>query len=175
MLKTILCPLALLLCASPLLAQTTPPPANPTGQTGAARRGNFTPCWQQAGIEKSVMEQRWSIERDTRSQVEAVCSNSSLTPQQKQQQAKELHQQARQKIEALVTPDQEKALTACQQQHNGGGNNHPGGGGGMRGEAGGCGEWPHNGQHPGGSGNSAPGSGNGGNSTPPSGSSSSPN
>jgi Spy/CpxP family protein refolding chaperone len=174
MLKKILCPLALLLCASTLFTQTTPPAANPQGQTGGPRRGNFTPCWQQAGIEKSVMEQRWSIERDTRSQVEAVCSNSSLTPQQKQQQARELHQQARQKMEGLITAEQEKALTACQQQHAGS-NNHPGGGG-MHGEGGGCGEWPHTGQRPSGSPNGAPGSSNGGNSTPPpAGSSPSPN
>lgn len=71
------------------------------------------------------MEQRWATERDTRSQVEAVCANSSLTPQQKQQQAREIRQQARQKMEGLVTPEQEKALTACQQER---GMNHGGGG-----------------------------------------------
>jgi hypothetical protein len=101
-------------------------------------RGNGTPCWQVAGVEKSVMEQRWALERDTRSQVSAVCSESSLTPQQKQQKAREIRAQAKQKMEALMTPDQEKKLTACQQER---GMSHPGGGEG----GGGCGEWSHQG------------------------------
>jgi hypothetical protein len=152
---------ALLLCA-PLIAQnTTPPPQSRMGRGGE-------PCWQQAGIDKSVMEQRWALEKDTRSQVEAVCSNSSLTPQQKQQQAREIRQQAKTKMEGLVTADQEKALTACQQQR---GMNHTGMGGGAGAaqgggrEGGGCGEWPHNGARPNGAG--ASGSGNPPPSSPP--------
>ena len=154
MLRKLLCSFIVLFAAL-AFAQSTPPSSNPPAQTGAARRGG-TPCWQQAGIEKSVMEQRWSIERDTHSQVEAVCSNTSLTPQQKQQQVRELHQQARQKVEGLVTPEQEKALTACQQER---GTNHAGGGmGGHQGNGGGCGEW-HGGQ--------GGGTPNGGNNNPP--------
>jgi hypothetical protein len=145
-------PLLLLSC-TPMLAQSTPPPANPPAQTRMGGRGG-TPCWQQAGIDKSVMEQRWALERDTRSQVEAVCSNSSLTPQQKQQQAREIHQQAKTKMEGLVTADQEKALTACQQQR---GMNHTGMGGGAGREGGGCGEWPHHGVPPSGAAGGASG------------------
>ncbi len=150
------------LCATAAIAQSTPSTSNPPTQSGSARRGG-TPCWQQAGIEKSVMEQRWSIERETHSQVEAVCSNTSLTPQQKQQQVRELHQQARQKVEGLVTPEQEKALTACQQER---GMNHPGGGmGEHQGMGGGCGEW--RGGQRGGAPNGAQGMPNGGSSNPP--------
>jgi len=155
--KKVLCSF-IFLCAGVAIAQSTPPPSNPPSPSGAARRGGGTPCWQQAGIEKSVMEQRWSLERETHSQVEAVCSNSSLTPQQKQQQVRELHQQAHQKMEGLVTPEQEKALTACQQER---GMNHSGGGmGGHQGNGGGCGEW-RGGQ------NGAQGNPNGGNNNPP--------
>lgn len=151
-----LCCLVLFVSVAPIFAQNSAP-ANPPAQGTAPRRGNFTPCWQQAGIEKSVMEQRWSIERETRSQVEAVCSNSSLTPQQKHEQAREIRRQAHQKMEGLITPDQEKALTACQQQH---GEGHPGGGR-MHEEGGGCGEWPRGGQRqPNGNSGSAPPPGN---------------
>jgi hypothetical protein len=120
------------------------------------------------------MEQRWATERDTRSQVEAVCANSSLTPQQKQQQAHEIRQQARQKMEGLITPEQEKTLTACQQER---GMNHAGGGtqSGAHSEgAGACGEWPHGGQggqgwqRPGGSPNGGPGNGTPPTNAPPS-------
>jgi hypothetical protein len=114
------------------------------------------PCWQQAGIEKSVMEQRWVNERETHSQVEAVCSNTSLTAQQKNQQVREIRQQARQKMEGLITPDQEKTLMACQQER---GMGHPGGASGRRWE-GGCGEWANGGAHPGGAPNGGAGNGN---------------
>lgn len=161
MLRKFFCPAVLVLCTWPLLAQSAPPSNNPSGQPRAGRGGNSEPCWQQAGIEKSVMEQRWSIERETRSQVEAVCSNSSLTPQQKQQQAREIRQQARQKTEGLITADQEKALTSCQQAR---GMNHQSGG---PHEGGGCGEWQGGGSRPGGSPNGASGNSNAGGNNPP--------
>jgi hypothetical protein len=116
---------------------------------------------QQAGIEKSVMEQIHSIVRDAHSQVESVCSNPSLTPQQKQQQVREIRERAMQKRESLMTADQQKTLMACQQARNG---NHAGAGGPHEGGpheglGSGCGEMPHNGSRPGGSANRAPVSG----------------
>lgn len=142
---------SLLVCAGLAGAQSSQQqnsasPQNQPQQPQNMRRGNFTPCWQQAGIQKSVMEQRWAVERETRSQVQAVCSNSSLTPQQKRQQVSEIRQQARTKMEGLVTPEQEKTLTACQ-QGQGRGMGHPGGG--HEGMGGGCGEWQNGGPHPG--------------------------
>ena len=139
---------SLLLSVWPFFAQTsTPPSANPPAnspaQTHPMNRGNDQPCWQVAGIEKSVMEQRWALERDTRSQISAACSDSSLTPQQKQQKAREIREQSRQKMIALVTPDQETKLTACQQER---GMNHPQG-------TGGCGDWSRQGPRRSGSSN----------------------
>ncbi len=156
----VICPLVLCLCASMLVAQNAPP-NNPSG--APVRRGGMTPCWQQAGIEKSVMEQRWSIERDTHSQVQAICSNSSLSPQQKREQVRDIRQQAHQKMEGLITPEQEKALTSCQQQR---GMNHPNagaGGGAHAGGGDGCGEWQHGGPQ-----NGGPGGSIGGSNPPPS-------
>lgn len=113
---------------------------------------------QQAGIEKSVAEKIHSIAQEAHSQIESVCSSTSLTPQQKQQQAREIRENAMQKREGLLTADQQKALMACQQARNG---SHAGGGGpheGHEGMGGGCGEMPHNGRpaHPP---NGAPGNG----------------
>jgi len=158
--------LVILLCAAPLVAQDAPPANSSPAPTRPARQGNVAPCWQQAGVQKSVIEQLWSIQRETHSQVESVCSNTSLTPQQKHQQVKEIRQQAHQKIESLISPDQQKALTACREER---GESHPGAGG-FAGAGGGCGEWQHGGTRPG---NGAPGAGNGpGN--PPAGNQSSP-
>jgi len=83
----LLCSLALPLCTV-LLAQGRFSPRtlrrdiDPPLHGHPGRRVNAEPCWQVAGIDKSVMEQRSAIERDTHSQVEGVCSNSSLSPQQ---------------------------------------------------------------------------------------------
>jgi hypothetical protein len=165
-LKKILCPAVFLLCAAPILAQSTPPTTNPPSQTRPARRGGQGSCLQQAGIDRSVMEQIQTIGRDAHSQIESVCSNSSLTPQQKQQQVREVREQAMQKRNGLLTADQQKALTSCQQERSG---NHGSGGPhqGHEGMGGGCGEMQHNGSRPGGSPNGTPGNGSGTNNPPP--------
>ena len=76
------------------------------------------PCWQVAGIPKSVMDQRNMITRETHQQVVAVCANNSLTPQQKQQEIKQIHQQEKQRMEGLITPEQQSAMHTCQQERN---------------------------------------------------------
>lgn len=142
--------LAAILSAAPLLAQDAPP-AN-SSPTRPARRGGGEACWQQAGVQKSSIEELWSIQRETHSQIESVCSNSSLTPQQKHQQVQEIREQAHQKIAGLITPEQEKTLVACRQAR---GEATPGiltGAAGAGG--GGCGEWQHGAAQPG---NSSPG------------------
>lgn len=133
MLRKFLCVIALVFfTAWPAFTQTSPPNSPPV------RPQRQPPCWQVAGIEKSAMEQRWALERETHAQVEAVCSNSSLTPQQKRQQVREIREQAHQKMEGILTADQEKALTSCQQAR---GMNHPAP---HPGTGGGCGEMPPN-------------------------------
>ena len=121
--------LVLSLCVTQVVAQN----AGSGSPNGAARQ---EPCWQQAGVQKSVMLELASIQREAHAQVEGVCSNTSLTPQQKHQQVREIHQQALQKMSGLVTPDQRKTLLECRQEHAG---NHTRAGG--RG-AGGCGGLP---------------------------------
>ena len=137
---------ALLLAAWPLLAQTaTPSPS--AGLQMAGRRGAAPPCLQKAGIDRSVMQQLHSIQSESRSQITSVCENSSLAPQQKQEQVQQIRQQAKQKIDGLITPQQQEALHACQQQM---GMNHPGmaggspvSGAGHFGGGPGCGELSH--------------------------------
>lgn len=121
------------LSAAPLLAQngTAPSTGNPPQSTPPAPTRQ-EPCWRQAGITRPVMEQRHSIEMEVHSQVASVCENSSLTPQQKQQQVREIRQQAQQKMDALITPEQQGTLHACQPQRGSGapnGGHHPGGAG----------------------------------------------
>jgi Spy/CpxP family protein refolding chaperone len=85
-------------------------------QNGSPSGAPQEPCWKQAGISRSIMEQRHEIEREIHSQVDAVCQNSSLSLHEKQVQAREIRRQGQQKIDALMTPEQQSTLRACQQQ-----------------------------------------------------------
>jgi hypothetical protein len=122
------------LVAPTLLAQTAPVRVAPT------LRPHQQPCWQQAGISQSAMQQRRQIERTTHAQVQSVCADSSLSPQQKHEKIRQLHEQTRQQVEGLISPAQQQALRACQQErsaaHGGhiGGGHHGGGGSGPCGE-----------------------------------------
>ena len=120
-----------LLSTYPLAAQTSPSPVSPRGAT-ATRPAHQSPCWQQAGISQSAMQQRKQIEESTRSQVESVCSDSSLTPQQKQQKIRQLHQESHKQVGGLIKPQQEQALKSCRASRGEGphmGGMHGGGGG----------------------------------------------
>jgi hypothetical protein len=104
-----------LLLTCPLSAQTAQSPISPRPPF-PARPAHQSPCWKQAGISQSSIEQRKRIEESVHGQVESVCSDSSLTPQQKQQKIRQLHQEARQQMQGLINPQQEQALKACRER-----------------------------------------------------------
>jgi type IV secretory pathway VirB10-like protein len=109
------------------MAQVVPVPA-PLPRPGAVARPqqpHQQPCWEVAGVSKSALEQRRSIQQRTRSEVEAVCADSSLTPQQRQQKIRQIHEQAKQEVDALITPQQTEAMKSCQASRNRGAP-HPG-------------------------------------------------
>jgi len=86
------------------------------------------------------MQQRQAVQRRTRSEVEAVCAEASLTPQQRQEKIRQIRQQSKAELDALVSPSQMEELKSCQMSRNRGGvhGGHPGIGGGH----GPCGELP---------------------------------
>lgn len=101
------------------------------------------PCWQEAGVTKATMEERRSIEQSSRAEIQSVCDNSSLSPQQRREQIRSIHQRTSQQVNALISPQQREEIKSCQQaraSHSGGGGLHHvavGGGGERRGP---CGE-----------------------------------
>lgn len=97
--------------SSALWSQSAPPLA-----PRAAQQPRVEPCWQVAGISKATMQERAAVERETHSQIAAVCADSALTPQQRQAQIRQIRQEARQKQETLVSPSQMEALQACQRE-----------------------------------------------------------
>lgn len=74
------------------------------------------PCWKQVGISKAAIDERKAIARETRSHVEAVCADNALTPGQKRQRIREIRQQARQRSQSLISPQQQEQLRACQKE-----------------------------------------------------------
>ena len=124
--------------ASTGIPGSTVPGTRPTrGTTPTNRR---EPCWQVAGVSKAAMEQRHIIAQQTRQEVEAVCANAALSAAQKQERIRALHQQERQQVDALISPQQREAMRACQQQRGGG--THLGGGHLGGGHGGPCGTLP---------------------------------
>jgi hypothetical protein len=104
---------ALSLLTTSMLWSQTPVAPRPAPQ----RR--VQPCWQVAGISKTAMQERAAIANQTRSQIAAVCADTSLTPQQRREQIQQIHSQAKQKEEGLVSSSQQEALQACQKQRAG--------------------------------------------------------
>ena len=109
-----------------------PVPGRPV-TTAHPQQPHQPPCWEVAGISKSAMEQRQAIQQRTHSEVEAVCADPSLTQQQRQQKIRQIHEQSKQELDALVSPQQMESLKSCQQERNHGGHpglGHPSAGGG---------------------------------------------
>ena len=129
--------------ASSLPAQTTAP-APQAPRTG--QRVGQEPCWQEAGVPRSAVAQRRGIERGAKMQVASVCADATLTPQQKRAKIREIRRRARQQTEALVSPEQQQAIRACEESRGGG---PPAGGGMPRAKgAGPCGEMAAPGPNP---------------------------
>ncbi len=109
------------------------------GSGPAPRRNRPEPCWQVAGVSRSAIQQARAIRQQARQEVEAVCANSSLSPQQKRQQIQEIRQKERQQVEGVISPAQEQSMQACRKERGLGGGGHVGRGGHGSGP---CGEMP---------------------------------
>ncbi|HEY6350177.1 MAG TPA: hypothetical protein VI636_12290 [Candidatus Angelobacter sp.] len=106
---------------------------NTTG-TGSRRQ---EPCWKVAGVSPAALQQRRGIEQNVRSQVATVCADSSLTAQQRHAKIHEIHAQAQQQMQGLITPEQQEALKSCRASRGEGKETaHPAAGSGP------CGEMP---------------------------------
>ena len=122
----------------PRIGRTQPLPA--TRHPKAPRQ---VPCWQEAGVTKATMEERRSIEQSSRAEIQSVCDNSSLSPEQRREQIRSIRQRTSQQVNALISPQQREEIKSCQQaraSHTGGGGLHHVGGGGGGERRGPCGE-----------------------------------
>jgi len=84
-------------------------------QSGSRASGRLA-CWKQVGISPSAMEQRRAIMEGAKTKMQSVCKDDSLTPEQKKQQIQQIHRDAAQQAEGLITPEQIEALRKCQRE-----------------------------------------------------------
>lgn len=110
-----ICPLQAQMTSSSSTASWGPTQSSPQ-RSPAGRPVRQQPCWQQAGISSSTVQQYREIMRNTRQEVESVCSDTSLSQSQKQEKIHQLRAEARQQAEALVTSQQLQALESCRKQ-----------------------------------------------------------
>jgi Spy/CpxP family protein refolding chaperone len=99
--------------------------SGPATRTGPAHQ---VPCWKQAGIPQSVMEQHHSIEQSIHAQMAEVCSDGTLTSQQKLERIREIRKAGHEQMEGLLTGDQRSKLESCRTSRNAAHAGHPGNG-----------------------------------------------
>jgi Spy/CpxP family protein refolding chaperone len=107
----------MLLVTGVALAQQAQAPPAVGGRAGARVKGEAA-CFQKAGVSDSVWQQVHSIRQNTHKQVAAICQNASATPEQKRQQIKQAHKQAKQQVDALLTPQQLAGIKECREERH---------------------------------------------------------
>ncbi|GEM_PF-3577786 len=126
---------ASLLVASAAVAQKTAPAKPGTSRAKIAKPGAFKEkgrMWgmlNQLNLTPSQRQQIEGIFKSTQVQAKAIRNNPNLTPAQKQQQLKVLHEGMRNRIEAVLTPEQRAKLAEMMKNRHKAGIKAPNGGG----------------------------------------------
>jgi hypothetical protein len=107
-------------------APTVPPASTPAPATPSAPRSTLQrmpqfsgrrrqkPCWQQAGVTTEAMQKISVIRGNTRTQITAVCTDDSLSHQQKLDKIAGVRKSANQERDALIPPRQREAIHQCE-------------------------------------------------------------
>jgi hypothetical protein len=90
-------------------ASTTPGSGQTTGNKGQKREA----CMKKAGITQSQVEQHKAYAEQTRSKVEAVCSDSALSTAQKKEQIQQIRESARQEEQGVLSQQQISSFESC--------------------------------------------------------------
>src|ERR1700730_2500678 len=89
-------------------AQPTPPAARSVG------RARQAPCWMEAGISPAGVNQRWQIENNAKGKINEVCSDVSLTAEQKRGKIRQIDERTEQEIAKIIPATQLEAFKVCQ-------------------------------------------------------------
>ena len=120
----------LLVFSLPLFAQSgdTQQAAPEQGQTepaapGAPAGGHFRahrqpPCWKEAGITPDMVNERWKLEDNAKTKISAVCTDTSLTADQRLTKIHEIHQETDAEIARIIPNKELTAFKACQAERD---------------------------------------------------------
>ena len=101
--------------AAPASDQSSPPQPLPPGAHSAHRQ---VPCWKEAGISPAMVNERWKIEDAAKTRISGVCSDQSLTAQQRTEKIHQIDEQQDRQIEKIIPADKLSAFKACQAQRD---------------------------------------------------------
>ncbi len=86
----------------------------PSSQPARLRRVPQVPCWKQAGLSPEMVNQRWKIEDQQKTKIEAVCSDPVTTAKQKHDKIDAVHEETTAAIAKLIPAKQLQAFNKCQ-------------------------------------------------------------
>ena len=93
-----------------------------TGQqapgTGHFRARRVPTCWRQAGISPSVVNERWHIEDSAKAKISTVCTDSSLSAEQRLAKIHDIHQETDAEIAKLIPAKQLSVFKACEAERD---------------------------------------------------------
>jgi len=94
------------------------PSTSPSLPPGVHSAHHQVTCWRQVGIPSAMVNERWKIEDDAKTQISGVCSDQSLSAQQRTEKIHQIDEQRDRQIEKLIPADKLSAFKACQAQHD---------------------------------------------------------
>lgn len=91
---------------------------NVTESKMAARRARLynagPPCWRQAGMTPDMVNQRWHIEEQQKTQIAQVCTDPATSPQQKHDKINQIHADTDRSLAQLIPAKELSAFNKCQ-------------------------------------------------------------
>jgi periplasmic protein CpxP/Spy len=91
-------------------------PAQQPAQPPAAQPEEGAPL-SKLGLSEDQKKQIHRIRKNSQQQVQAVKSDSSLTPEQQAQQTRQIRRKANQQVESVLTPEQRERYEAWRREH----------------------------------------------------------
>jgi len=77
-------------------------------------RVSGTACWKQAGMTPDMVNQRWKIEDQQKTEIAQVCNEPSTSPQQKHDRIEQIHAETDHAIAQLIPSRELSAFNRCQ-------------------------------------------------------------
>ena len=93
---------------------TRTPPAGAAAVPRISGHPRQIPCWEKVGVLPATMHQVTTIRESTQGQVATVCSDDSLSHDQKIDKIAGLKKTSKDQIDALIPAHQQEAIRSCQ-------------------------------------------------------------